>query len=166
MKWLWRSLLVLVLLGGGFWLWRSLHPGTEKIIRDRLDQLARQVSFQSDETDLVRLGKLSSITGFFAPEVELKLNFREVQLRRTFDLEMIQTGVLGLRTEQPQGITIDFVDTTITLPAGGEFATAELTMKASTPGERDFNMQEMKFALHRQGDRWLIYRVETVRTLK
>jgi hypothetical protein len=40
-----------------------------------------------------------------------------------------------------------------------------LTGKAIVPGERDISAQEFNFQLKKVDGKWLIYRVETVRTL-
>jgi len=166
MKWFWRLFALVVLLAGGIWLWVVFHPSPEKVIRGQLRQLANQVSFTSNESDLTRLGKLAGIPRFFTEEVEMKLAFRDVSERRNITHEQIQTGLAGVRTMAPGGLKIEFLDVMITLAPGREFATAELTMRANAPGETSLDVQEMKLALRRQNEKWLIYRVETVRTLK
>jgi len=166
MNWLWRLLALLALLAGGVWLWLFLHPGPQKLIHAQLRQLAEQVSFPAAESDLARLGKIASLTRFTTPEVEVKLAFRDFSQRGMITHEMIQAGVASLRQNAPGGLKVEFLDVNVTLAPSKEFATAELTMKATTPGDTELNVQEMKFALHKTNDLWLIYRVETVRTLK
>jgi hypothetical protein len=166
MKWVRRLLALALVAACAVWAWTVFFPSPEKIIIRRLNHLARQVSFSDRENDLTRLGKIGSVTGFFANEVELKLDFRDTVLRRTITHEGIQAGTATIRVQQPEGIKVELLDPQISLPPGGEFASAELTMKATTPGERDFNMQEMRVALRKVNDVWLIYRVETIRTLK
>jgi len=166
MKWFWRLLVVVALVAGGVWLWRAFHPSPEKIIRGQLRQLAGQVSFVPGESDLTRLGKLAGITRYFTEEVEMKLAFRDFAERRTITHELIQSGLAGMRTIAPAGLAVEFLDVKITLAPGGDFASVELTMNAHAPGDNTLNVQEMKIALRRHNETWLIYRVETVRTLK
>ena len=166
MKWLWRLLALSLILAGGIWLWITLHPTPEKMIRSRLRRLADQVSFTRDESELTRLGKISGVTSFFTEEVEIKLAFREFVQRGNVTHEMLQAGAVEFRKQMPRGLKVEFLDVIVTHAPGADFATAELTMKATMPGDSDFNVQEMKFALHKLKDNWLIYRVETVRTLK
>ena len=166
MKWLWRSLAIIALLAGGIWLWLVTHPSPEKIIRGQLRLLAGQVSFNPPESDLARLGKIAGLTRFFTPEVEVKLAFRDLAERGNITHEFIQAAGATLRENFSSGLKIEFLDVNITLAPGKDYATAELTMKATTPGDNQFNVQEMKFAVRKVNDQWLIYRVETVRTLK
>jgi hypothetical protein len=165
MKWLWRSLAILVVLAGGFWLWQALNPSPQKIIRARLQQLAREFTFSPSESDLARLGKISRLPGYCAEEVEVQIAFRDHAEQRTFTREMILAAATGLRHEVANGLKVEFLDQQVALD-GNANAVVELTMKVTTPGDNQFNVQEMKFALSKTNDQWLIYRVETVRTLK
>jgi hypothetical protein len=63
------------------------------------------------------------------------------------------------------GLKVEFPDVNITLAPDRQSATADLTVKVQTAGDRDFIWQEMKFTLQKTGGHWLITRVETVRTL-
>jgi len=166
MKWLWRSLAIVFFLAACIWLWLALNPGPEKVIRTRLDQLAGQISFSPPESDLTRLGKIAGLPRFFAPEVEVKLAFRDVVQRGMITHEFIQAAAAELRQNASSGLKFEFLDVNVTLAPSKQFATAELTMKATTPGDNQFDVQEMKFALGKTNDTWLIYRLETVRTLK
>ena len=165
MKWLWRLLAILLVIGGGIWLWLALNPNPQKVIRTRLHQLAREATFSPAESNLVRLGKISRLPGYFADEVEVKVTYRDFAGSRTFNREMILAAAASLRENMPSGWKVEFLDQVVTLKDDAN-ATVELTMKSTTPGENQLNAQEMKFALSKTNDLWLIYRVETVRTLK
>jgi hypothetical protein len=166
MKWVWRSLLLGLVIAGSVWLWLTLYPSPEKVIRDRLGQLARQATFTPGESDLVQLGKISGLTGFFTDEVEVKLNFRDRAQHGSLTHEMIQAGAATARQQFPHGFKIEFLDPVVVLSAARDQATVELTMKATVPGDKNLDVQEMKFALRKKDDRWLIYAAETVKTLK
>ena len=165
MKWLWRSLLgiLLLALAGALWFW--LNPSQEKIIRTQSHRLAAQISFAADESDLTRLGKVGGITKFFTEEVEVKLAFRQFTQRDIVTHETIQAGAAGLRQALPSGLRVEFLDINVALAANPGVANAGLTFKATTPGDNQVTVQEMKFALRKQNDTWLVYQVETVRTL-
>jgi hypothetical protein len=53
----------------------------------------------------------------------------------------------------------------ITIDPGGQTAKVNLTAKAIVPGERDISAQEFNFMLKKVDGKWLIYKVETVKTL-
>lgn len=166
MRWLRWLLLISILGAAGVGLWLKLHPSPAQIIRTQLRNLASQASFPGNESDLTRLAKIAGITRFFAPEVEMKVAFRDFAERGTLTHESIQLGAGSLRQYAPAGLHVEFLDVNVSLAPGATFATAELTMKTTTPGDNQFNVQEMKIALRHTNDVWLIYRVETVRTLK
>ena len=54
MKIVFRLILLAALLALGVWLWFVLFPSPEKIIRQRLTELARTASFSSGESDLAQ----------------------------------------------------------------------------------------------------------------
>jgi len=166
MKWLWRTVAILIIGGAGVWLWLTLNPSPQKVIRGQLHRLAAQVSFTTAESDIARLGKIAGITRFFTPEVDVKLAFRGRSEQGVITHEFIQAGTASLRENAPGGLQVEFLDLNVTMSPDRRAATVELTLKATTPGDNQFNVQEMKFDLGRTNDQWLIYRVETVRTLK
>ncbi len=63
------------------------------------------------------------------------------------------------------GIKVEFLDVNVMVGADKQSATAGLTLKAQAAGDKDFIAQEMKFTLQKIDGKWLITRVETVRTL-
>ena len=62
-------------------------------------------------------------------------------------------------------LKVEFPDMNITFGADGQTAKVNLTGKAIVPGERDISAQEFNFQLKKVDGKWLIYRVETVKTL-
>ena len=166
MKWLWRTLAILVLVGVAVWLWLTLFPSPEKVVRRHLHRLAAQVSFTPAESDLARLGKIAGLTRYFTPEVEVNLAFRGRSEHGVITHEFIQAGGASLRENAPNGLQVEFIDINVTVSPARDTAAAELTMKVTAPGDNQFNVQEMKFDLRNTSDQWLIHRVETVRTLK
>jgi len=62
-------------------------------------------------------------------------------------------------------LKIEFPDMNVTIAPDGQTAKVNLTGKASVPGERDISAQEFNFKLRKVDGKWLIYQVETVRTL-
>jgi hypothetical protein len=60
---------------------------------------------------------------------------------------------------------VKFLDLNVTLSPDKTEAVVHLTGEARVPNERDLFVQELKFQLRRIEGKWLIVRVETVRTL-
>src|SRR5882757_5697521 len=73
MKILFRLLLLAVVVAAGVWLWTILFPGPEKIIRQRLAEIARLASFSPDENPLAALGGARKLAGFCSPDLHVKL---------------------------------------------------------------------------------------------
>jgi hypothetical protein len=58
---------------------------------------------------------------------------------------------------------VEFPDMSITVGPDKLSAVADVAVKVQAAGEKDFNVQEMKFTFQKIGGDWLITRVETVR---
>jgi hypothetical protein len=164
MKIVFRILLFAALAALGIWLWLVLFPSPEKVIRQRLTELARTVSFSSNEGDLTRLAAARNVAGFFSTNVELNVELPELGRRNSMDREEITRFALLARS-RAGGVQVKFPDLNITVAPGKRSAVVDLTVTAAIGGEPDSIVQEMKFTLHKIGGQWLITSVETVRTL-
>ncbi|HEY2082608.1 MAG TPA: hypothetical protein VGI88_07460, partial [Verrucomicrobiae bacterium] len=62
-------------------------------------------------------------------------------------------------------LKVEFPDMNVTIDPGGGTAKVNLTAKATVPGEKDISAQEFNFLIKKVDGKWLIYKVETVKTL-
>ena len=159
-----RFILFVALVALGVWLWCILFPSPEKVIHKRLVELARIVSCSSGESDLMRLAAARSVAGFFSTNVELAVELPELGQRNSMDREEI-TQVALLARARAGGVQVKFTDINMTVAPDKQSAVADLTVEAKVSGERDPFVQQMKFTLQKIDGKWLIARVETVRTL-
>jgi hypothetical protein len=164
MKIAFRLVLFGTLLALGVWLWFVLFPSPEKVIRQRLTELANKASFSSGESDLSKLAAAQSLAGNFSTNVEINIDVPGRVQHRLMGRDDIKQAVLGVRSTM-SGLKIQFPDINITVAPGKQTAVADLTVVANVAGERDSMVQEMKFTFQKTDDGWLITRVETVRTL-
>ena len=164
MKLIVRIVLVVALAALGIWLWTVLFPNPEKVIRQRLTELARIASFSSNESDLARLAAARSLAGFFSTNVEFQVELPELARRDSMDRDEITQAAFAARS-RVGGLKVKFPDINVTVAPDKQSAVADLTVEANISGERDPMVQEMKFTLQKIDGRWLITRVETVRTL-
>ena len=164
MKVIIRIVLLAALAALGVWLWTVLFPRPEKVIRRQLTELARTVSSSSDEGDLTRLAAARSVAGFFSTNVELNVELPELGQRNSMDREEITQAALMARS-RAGGVQVKFPDINITVAPDQQSAVADLTVEANVSGEHNPFVQQMKFTLQKIDGRWLITRVETVRTL-
>lgn len=164
MKIVFRLVLFAALLALGVWLWFILFPSPEKIIRQRLTELARNASFSPTEGGLARLATAQRLPGFFATNVEVNIDVPGRVQHRLLGRDEIQQAALGARSNL-SGLKVTFPDINITVAADKQSAVADITVEANIAGERDSIVQEMKFTFQQTGGKWLITRIETVRTL-
>ena len=164
MKTVFRLILLAVLVALGVWLWFVLFPSPEKVIRQRLTELANRASFSSGESDLARLAAAQKLAGYFSTNVEVDINVPGRVQHTLMGRDEIKQAAFGARSTL-SGLKVTFPDINITVAPGKQSAVADLTVVANIAGERDSIVQEMKFTFQQTDGEWLITRVETVRTL-
>jgi len=159
-----RIALLVVVAALGIWLWLVLFPGPDKIIRKRLGEFARVVSFSGPESDFARLNAARNLGGYLAQDVEVNVDIpgrpeQEFASRN----EIVQADV-GARASG-QSLKVKFQDINVKLSPDKLSAVANLTAIANWSGERDSIIQELKFTLAISDGKWVITRVETLKTL-
>ena len=164
MKIVLRLALLAVLIAAGVWLYAVLFPGPEKVIRKQLTKAARLASIKPDQGLLGRASSIQELANCFASEIEITLNWRggsEHTLRKRDEI----IEVAKLAHAQFKVLQIDLLDMNVVLASDKQSATVNLTMKVNSSDERDFQVQEMKFTLKKVDGQWLIFQIETIRTL-
>jgi len=162
--WSVRLIVVVILAGLGFWGSRVWFPGPEEVIRKRLSELARTASFSGSEGTLVKLAGAQALAAFCTPDVEITVDIPG-HFRQTFSGqdELVQAAVGARRAAG--GLNVQFFDIIVTVAPDQNSAVADLTAEGRVRGEKDFYVQELKFMLRKVDGKWLIFRVETVKTL-
>ena len=160
-KWAIRVGLLVALGVVAFWLWRILVPTQEEIIRKRLLQIAQVASFSGKESPLAKLGNAQQLANFCAPDAEIAVEIPG-HTQTITGQEEIRQAALGARTAV-SSVRIEFLDVNVAIDLGKQSAVAHLTAKGRVQGEQV--VQEMKFIFRKIEGKWLIQRVETVKTL-
>ena len=156
--------LAVAVIGLAFWLWTLLFPSPEKVIRSRLNALAKAISFKSGTGAIAKAYNAEKVSEFFTADVDVEVNlagFEPISLHGRDEILQIATAAGSRLTS----LKVEFPDMNITFGADGTTAKVNLTGKAIIPGERDVSAQEFDFQLKKVDGKWLIYHVETVRTL-
>lgn len=156
--------LVVAVAGLAFWLWTVLSPSPERVIRSRLNGLAKTISFSGGGGELAKAYNAQKAADFFTTNVEVELNpggFEPITLRGR---DEILQGAMAARSRLTS-LKVEFLDMNVSVGADGQTAKVNLTGKADVPGERDISAQEFNFMLKKVDGKWLISRMETVRTL-
>ncbi len=158
-----RLLLLLILAGLGLWVWKILFPSPEKVIRKKLAAVAHVASFTANESPLTAAHHATQLAGHFSLDAEVILH-TAFTAYAFHSREEIREAALAARSNL-RGLTVEFFDAAIMVEPDRTSATVDITVKARVPGEREFYVQEMKFALKKINGDWLITRIETVKTL-
>ena len=153
-----------VLTALGVWLWTMLFPSPQKIIRQRLEAVARRASFAPDEGTLARMASAESLAGYFSTNVEINLDVPGHLQHTILGRSEITQAALAARSAA-SSLNVKFLDVNVTLAPDRQSAVADFTVEAHVSGDQDLVVQEMKFTLRKISGQWLITRVETIRTL-
>jgi hypothetical protein len=152
-----------VLLGLGFGAWRWLAPSQEEVIRNRLKEMARLASFNSNEGALAKAFNAQKLSSFCTPDVELAVSAAGFQQTINGRDEILGAA---LRTRSTLGsLQVELPDILVTIAPDKQSAVAEITARAKIGGEKDFDVRELKCALKKLDGAWLVSRVESERSL-
>jgi hypothetical protein len=159
-----RVVIVLALIGLGIWGWRVLFPNPEHVIRSRVAGLARTASFEPQDGTVPKGFKLQKLPDYFTPDLVINLTVRgygSVTLEGRD--EFVQKVMVAMK--ELRGMKVEFLDINVTLRSDRQTAVANLTCKVTIAGEQDFIVQECNFMLKKVDGRWLIYRIDSVKSL-
>lgn len=158
------AILGLAVIGFGVWLWMVLHPSPERAIRSRIDALAKTISFESNGGLLAQAYNAQKVSDFFTPDVDVEVNISGLEPLSFHGRDEVMQAAAVARTHL-SAMKVQFIDLNITLDPDKQGAKVNLTGTAKIPGERDISAQEFNFIMKKVGGKWMIYRIETVKTL-
>ena len=161
-----RILITAAVIGLGFWGWRVLFPSPQHLITTRLMKLARTASFDPQDGALTRANKARQLLDLFTPDVQVEIDLRGYGQITFNGRDEVQSAVLAeMAPGRWAGLKVEFSDISVVLGPDRQTAVANLTGKATLDGQSDFIVKEFNFSLRKVQRNWLIYRVETVKTL-
>jgi len=150
-------------LGGslGIWLYLTLFPSPQRVIRGKLEHLARSASFGSKEGVLTRLAHAQSLGDYFCTNVDVCLDIPRHETRQFVGREDIVEAAMATRT-QAGALKVQFPNISIKVSPDKQTAVVELTLEASVQGEPDPIVEELNLTLRKIGGEWLITRVKSI----
>jgi len=161
-KTVYRLILLVALIAAGFWLWTIFFPSPETIIRKRLAQAASEASFQSGENPLISAARAENLASRFGTNVEININVPEFGRQEFVGRTEIAQAAASARMRW-SSLKVEFPDMSIAIAPDKQSAVADVAMKVQAAGQKDIDVEEMKFTFQKIGGDWLITRVETVR---
>jgi hypothetical protein len=159
-----RIILVVLGLVAALWLRSVFFPSAETAIRKHLARTARAASFIANELPMDQLRNIGEFSQCFSPDVEVKFESPGSGSWSFSGRKALMAAAAEARAKATAA-KVEFLDASVVVAPDHETATADLTVRATIPGDRDFVVQEMKFYLKKFGRAWLIIRAESVKTL-
>lgn len=142
-------LLAMMIAGIAYRYW----PSDERSIRRHLSNLAEALSFPVAESPEERLTRIAVLREYFAPDVRVGLDGRDISSRD----EII--ALLSQYQPPPGGVNVEFVDIVVTIADDHESAAVTLTAKMSTTDEQGvstLNERVGDITMRNLDDDWVI----------
>ena len=162
-QWSIRVILLAALVAIGIWSWGVFFPNPEKIIRKRLDAMAKAASFSSKEGLIAQAWNASMVADYFTEDVQVTLDASGMQHNINGRAELLQ-AVAHARS-MFSSLSIEFPDIKVRVAPDRASAVVNLTARGKVSGERDSYLQELKMQMIKVKRDWLINQVETVKSL-
>lgn len=160
-----RLIFLAAIVALGFWAWSIFFPNPQKVIRNRLNKIARLASFSGNEGNFSRVASVEKLGAYFAEEIEIMVNVPNEESHTFNRREELMQAALAARNVI-SSLKVDFPDINVDLDPGKLSASADVTLRADINGEKNTVVQELKVYLKKVDGKWLIYRLDTVRTLR
>jgi len=159
------AVIIFVIIAGlaGFWVWRTFFPDPKKIIKRDLTELASVLSFASNEGQLAKVSNANKAASYFTEDIEIIIDVTGFGRAKLSGRDDLFQRLMGARAQLTM-LKVEFLDMKISVGPNKEAAEVDLTAKANVPGDKDFQFQELKLTMKKVDRRWLIRRVETVKT--
>jgi hypothetical protein len=164
MRWLGRAILAAILVGVGLWIYTLLFPPPERVIRKRLNQLAKCVSFASNESPLAAAANTQKLVNFFTPDLEIKITVPGGSSLTLQGRDELLENAMAAR-KASGSLQVQFLDPQLLITADRLSADVHLIVKAKVGRDGELIVQQLKLVLNKVERDWKIKTIETVKTL-
>jgi hypothetical protein len=164
MRWVVRSLFLVVLVCAGIWGYRHFFPSPATVIRKELNEIAELASFHGNESPLIQMSHSQKLSAYFTHDVTIAVDIPG-RGRQTFaGRDNIMQAAMGARSMMG-ALGVELVGIQVEVAPDKQSATASFTARVSTPSDKYFMIQELKSVFQKVDRDWLVSRIETVKTL-
>jgi hypothetical protein len=157
-------ILFLVLAGIGFVLWVYLFPPPEKVIREKIEALAKMIS-ENPQGNISRVANVNRIGAFFHPNVNISLEGfgREVSsINGRGELEQM---ALGFRQNNFR-LNVRFSNIHIEVQDPSAAATAIVSAEVRLNDQPEPMVQDIRLTFEKYDRAWLIRAAEPAKAFK
>ena len=146
--------------------WAALRWPTEsRRITKLVEQLVQDGSFKPTEGNILRLAKVQSVTGRFTEDAVIRFESLGISEHEVVGRDAIRALML-LAQGLPTGLDLKVTDIDVTLGPLPDEARVNLTASANSGKQEGFTAQEFLLQLVKREGKWLIRKVEAVKTLR
>jgi len=107
---------------------------------------------------------INSLMDTCTDDIEISVDIQSYQRQSMTGKEELRTATTVVRAHL-SSLKVEFLDLNIDVGPNKQTAVVDLTAKIRVPGEQEFFPQELKFTLKKVDGKWLIRKIETVKTL-
>src|SRR5437868_11762269 len=114
-----QIVLVLAIIGLAVWGWMAMHPSPEKVVRSRLNDLAKALSFKPGSGALAQAYNAQKVSEFFTTDVDVEVDlsgFQPVSLHGRDEVMQIAMAARSRLTS----LQIEFPDMNVTMGPDGQ----------------------------------------------
>src|ERR1051326_2970627 len=133
-KWFTRAIPVLIVVGIGWWAWKTFFPNHEQIIRAKLLDLAKTACFPPNEPPVKMMANSERIVLSCMTNVEISVDAPGYSKQTFSGRDELLAGILHVRTSI-SGFGVEFQDIIITVAPDKKSAEANLTAKGRVGGQ-------------------------------
>jgi hypothetical protein len=152
----------MVLLAGlaVWWIWPE---DDARAIRRQLNTLAQLWTYGPDESPIAKQRAIGRSKALLSQDVVLEINLQRHPTVRVNGRHALMEGVQQIRFGVRQ-LEVRLLDIQVELLPDRRHANASMTLSARIGTELEQEYQELKAALERNDDGWVVTRVQTVKT--
>src|SRR3569833_3254327 len=123
-----QIILALAIVGLAIWGWMAQHPSPESVIRSRLNNLAKTISFKSGSgsNSLAQAYNAEKASEFFTPDVEVEVNLPGFEPLLLHGRDEVMQVAMEARSRLTSMI-VEYPDMNVTIAPGGQSAKVNLT---------------------------------------
>lgn len=160
-----KPLFWVVLLAPLSWgVWHFFFPPPERVIRERLEKLARAISAQPDG-NISKVANVNSIGSFFHPNISINLEGfgREVSsIQGRGELEQMAMGA----RQNNIFVSVEFSNVHVQAERGDTNASAIVTAEVRLSNQAEPIVQDLRLGFEKLDRKWLIRTAQPMKALK
>ncbi|HVY69161.1 MAG TPA: hypothetical protein VHH73_04500 [Verrucomicrobiae bacterium] len=158
-----KIIAVATLALAAFGIWWLFFPGDQRVIRSRVEKIARLASVGAGESQILRVSKTERLVDMLAADVGVSLEGTGADFTSFAGKDQFAEGlrVARLRARQAK---VQLLDVVFDSEPDGQQAVTRMAALAEVDGEQNRVAQEIRISWRKVDGQWLIAKIETVKS--